>query len=96
MIALSDRDLKRYGDEKGPVTPQATLLLDKITYVKSGGAHPSTLLPQPWELANLAGTGQALRMLRSQKCQFYQPPTFSHATATKAIHRFRAERAMNY
>ena len=55
--------IRRYGGDKGPLTPEARALLDRVTFDYFGGFSADRLQAAAIELANLAGMGTAQKML---------------------------------
>jgi len=55
--------LRRFGEGSGALSSEARSTLDKIWYSRFGGPKASELMPAAVELANLAGTGNALGMI---------------------------------
>jgi hypothetical protein len=55
--------IRRYGGDKGPLTPEARALLDRVTFDYFGGFSADHLQAAAIELANLAGMGTAQKML---------------------------------
>lgn len=55
--------IRRYGGDHGPLSPEGRALLDKVTFDYFGGYRADQLQAAAIELANLAGMGAALPML---------------------------------
>ncbi len=64
LLNLGILTLKRVGEQTGPLSPDASLLLDKLTNSYRGGITVESLIPAAVELVNLAGPGAASAMLQ--------------------------------
>lgn len=62
--------LRRFGDEKGKLSPHARLLLDKVSVAHFGEMTSARAMPAALELANLAGKGKALAMIKKENADY--------------------------
>ena len=63
MLRVSVLAIKDFGEPSGALSPQAQLLLTKITQSYYGGLTADKLMPAALELANLAGPKNAQGMV---------------------------------
>jgi hypothetical protein len=65
MLNTKILQLKKFTDPAGPLSNSARLLMDKMFAARFGELTPEKLMPAALELANLAGSGNALLMLKN-------------------------------
>lgn len=65
MLNTKILQLKKFQDPAGPLSDSAKLLMDKMFAARFGEMTPDKLMPAALELANLAGSGNALLMLKN-------------------------------
>jgi hypothetical protein len=77
VLNLGILTLKRESEQTGPLSPEATLLLDKLTISYRGGITAQSLIPAAVELINLAGPGSASEMLAPANGNYPTPNFFT-------------------
>lgn len=65
MLNTKILQLKKFGDPAGPLSDSGKLLMDKMFAARFGEMTSDKLMPAALELANLAGDGNALSMLKN-------------------------------